>query len=219
LPNNYKNWCHAMPLIRKSGTDERSTKSDPAAVLRALTSDNPDERWAAARAAGGLPASVAALAAALPVETSARVREAMFTSLSRIGSPEAVNAIIPLLRLDDASVRTGALDALRSMPAAIGERLPALLRDSDSDVRILCCEIARVLPAAEATPMLCELLAREPEANVCAAAVEVLAEAGSPAALPALDACAARFPESSFLLFAIRIARDRILAQPPDSHD
>jgi hypothetical protein len=42
---------------------------------------------------------------------------------------------------------------------------------------------------------------------------------GGVSALPCLDACAARFPELPFLAFAIRIAREQILAQSTDSHD
>ncbi|MES2605703.1 MAG: HEAT repeat domain-containing protein [Pseudomonadota bacterium] len=207
-----------MPLIRKSDKDTSKPESKPVDVLAALTKGTPDERWAAARAAAPLAGAVAALAAALSTETDARVREAMFTSLTRIGTPESVSAIIPLLRVDDANLRTGALDALRAMPGAVREYLPVLLNDGDSDVRNLTCEIVRGLPGEEATTILCELLAREPEANVCAAAIDVLAEVGGPTALPALAACAERFPNTSFLTFAIKIARDRLMSQSPDSH-
>ncbi len=207
-----------MPLIRKSDKDTRKPESNPADVLKALTNGNHEERWAAARAAAQIPGGVTALAAALHSETNARVREAMFTSLARNGSPESVSAIIPLLRVDDANLRTGALDALQAMPDAVRETLPQLLGDSDSDVRILSCEIVRGLPGEEATSILSELLTHEPEINVCAAAIDVLAEVGGAAALPALDSCAARFPGTSFLTFAIRIARDRILSQSTDSN-
>ena len=207
-----------MPLIRKPGKDERKLQTDPAAVLRALTQGNRDERWSAARAAAGIAGGLDALAAALPDEADPRVREAMFTSIARIGTAQSVAALIPLLRYDDARMRTGALDALRAMPEAVRAYLPALLQDDDSDVRLLSCDIARGLPADAATSILSTLLATETEANVCAAAIEVLAEVGGPSALPALEACAARFAESSFLTFAIRIARERILAQSLGSH-
>lgn len=207
-----------MPLIRKNANAEPKPQSEPAAVLRALTQGNPDERWAAARAAAGIPGGLEALAAALPEESDTRVREAMFTSMARIGTAQSVDALIDLLRRDDASIRTSALDALRAMPEAVRARLPGLLEDADSDVRLLSCEIARGLPAADASAILSARLATEPEANVCAAAIEVLAELGGPAALPALEACAARFADTSFLTFAIAVARERILAQSPGPH-
>lgn len=208
-----------MPLVRKTDKGKPRSEANPAEVLKALTQGTQDERWAAARAAAVIAGGVQALATALRTENDPRVREAMFTSLTRIGTPEAVSAILPLLREDDASLRTNALDALRTIPAAVREHLPVLLNDEDADVRILSCELVRGLPTEEATALLGALLTREPEANVCAAAVDVLAEVGGPSVLPALDACAARFSETPFLRFALKIARDRILSQSSDIHD
>ena len=55
----------------------------------------------------------------------------------------------------------------------------AALADGDPDVRILATELARNMPAADATHLLCGLLEHEQHPNVCAAAVEVLAEVGT----------------------------------------
>ena len=137
----------------------------------------------------------------------------MLTSLARIKSSESVAAVLALLRSDDASLRVGALDTLRAMGSAVREHLPRMLTDVDSDVRLLSCEIIRGLPEAEATRLLCDLLAREQEVNVCGAAIEVLAEVGQVEALPVLARCATRFADTQFLAFAIKIAAERILAQ------
>ncbi len=204
-----------MPLVRKGSGGPApgvALGDDASDKLRTGTSD---ERWAAARALSGRADAVPALAAALATEPDARVREAILTGLARIGTAESASAIVPLIRSDDASLRTGAIDALRVMPQALAAHLDSLLRDPDADVRLLACDLARELPAATATRLLSDLLAREPEANVCAAAVEVLAECGGPEALPALDACAQRFAETPFLVFSLRIAGDRIRAQAP----
>jgi HEAT repeat protein len=181
-------------------------------VLTGLGSANPEDRWAAARAAAELPDSAAALAAALPHESDFRIREAMFTSLARIGTRDSVAGMLPLLRSNDAALRSGALDALGSSLIATHELLPQLLSDPDVDVRILSCELARNLSSEEASRILCALLAGEAEVNVCAAAVEVLAEVGNQTALPALAQCARRFPQIPFLTFAIKLATDRITA-------
>ena len=45
-------------------------------------------------------------------------------------------------------------------------------------LRLLACELTRNLPSGEAARLLCGLLEHEAEPNVCAAAVEVLAEVG-----------------------------------------
>jgi HEAT repeat protein len=185
-------------------------------ALGGLASADAQERWAAARAAPDVAGGVDALTAALRSEADGRVREAILTSLARIKSSEGIAAVLALLRSDDASLRVGALDTLRAMGSALREHLPRLLADADGDVRLLSCEITRSLPGAEATRLLCDLLAREQEINVCGAAIEVLAEVGQPEALPVLARCATRFADTQFLAFAIKIATERILAQSTD---
>jgi HEAT repeats len=202
-----------MPLVRKPTANSSGPKPDAAKVLGLLTSPSSDERWAAARAAATVAGGLSAIAMALPTERDARVREAMFTTLARHGTAESIDTVIELLRSDSANLRTGALDALRIMAGAAPDMLPRLLSDKDSDVRVLSCELARSLPNPEATRLLCGLLATDEEINVCAAAVDVLAEVGGPDALPCLKECARRFGNSSFIAFAIKIATDRIGSQ------
>ena len=202
-----------MPLVRKPADHAPVPEPDAVDVLRLLSSASADERWAAARAASNMAGGVCAIAAALPKERDPRVREAMFTSLTRHGTAESVDAIIDQLRSDSASLRAGALDALRILAGTAPQLLPRLLSDKDTDVRILSCELARSLPNAEATRLLCALLTAEREINVCAAAVDVLAEVGSSEALAALDECARRFGDSPFIAFAIKIVTERISSQ------
>jgi hypothetical protein len=67
--------------------------------------------------------------------------------------------------------------------------------------------------------LLCDVLSCETEANVCAAAVDVLADVGRAEALPALQATAARFGDVTFLNFAVKVAMERILAEHPVQHE
>jgi hypothetical protein len=99
------------------------------------------------------------------------------------------------------------------MPDATAPHIPRLLSDGDTDVRLLACELARNQPTGDADRLLTNILATEKQANVCAAAVEVLAEAGSAELLPLLAQCAARFPDDPFLAFAVRLASERIGSQ------
>jgi HEAT repeat protein len=208
-----------MPLIRKD--------ANPPAVGNVV--EGPDaqallleggvgDRWAAARMLGGARGDVAALAAALAQERDGRVREAIFTSLAATGTSESCRALIASLRSNDAGLRTGALDALSAMPAA-AQLIPDLLCDPDPDVRLLSCEITRSLPSGEAQALLCGLLDTETEANVCAAAIEVLAELGGEQALPSLQRCAQRFAHQPFLVFAVRQALRRLEGAGGDSDD
>ncbi|HTE36175.1 MAG TPA: HEAT repeat domain-containing protein [Reyranella sp.] len=195
-----------MPLIRRP-----SPPSEPAAAVPAsLTEGTSDQRWAAVRATAGQPDGVSLLAAALAREGDPRVREAIFTGLARAATPESAAAVVPYIRSEDASLRAAALDALRAMPDASRPHIASLLADPDADVRLLSCELARGSPEGEANRLLCDLLDRETEKNVAAAAVEVLAETGRPEALPALARCAERFAGDSFLAFSIKVAIDRI---------
>ncbi|MET0969245.1 MAG: HEAT repeat domain-containing protein [Tardiphaga sp.] len=201
-----------MPLVRKPSLAPGPAPAEPdaAQLAAAFVSASDEARWSAARSAADAPGGLALLSAALARETVPRVREAMFTALARIGTPDAAAVAARSLRSDDAAERTAALDALRAMPAAAAGHLPQLLADPDADIRLLACDLARNVAAADANRLLTDLLKRDTATNVCAAAVEVLAETGDAAALPALAECAARFPDDPFLAFAIQVARDRV---------
>lgn len=198
-----------MPLIRKDPATA-SPAVKPADGRNDLTSTDIEMRWNAARLLAKDPSSATMLGEALAVEREPRVREALFTSLAHIQTPEAVGAILPHIRSPDAAIRAGALDALGAMPQAVEKELPKLLADPDPDVRLLVCDIVRRLPGPAATRLLCDLLERESQANVCGAAVEALSEVGNETALPVLAACAVRFDAEPFLVFSIKVAASRI---------
>lgn len=208
-----------MPLIRKGPNEPAPPGGPDAAIgLAALRAKSAQERWTAARNLATVPGAASALGQALREERDERVREAIFTSLARIGSAESLEAVLHYLQSDDASLRTGALDALRAMPGVVQTRLESLLLDSDPDVRVLACELARDARSAEAVKLLSKVLEADPAVNVCAAAVDVLAEVGSPDILPSLARCAERFPDQPFLQFAVKVASERIGAQSRQRH-
>ncbi len=167
-----------MPLVKRPESKAEIAAPGSRKIAIALLHGSDDERWSAARRAFEIPDGMSLLSNALPEERVPRVREAIFTALAKIGTVESAAVILPHLRSDDAALRTGALDALRAMPSAASAHLSLLLSDDDPDVRLLACEIARNLPANEAGRALGGLIDREANANVCAAAVEVLAETG-----------------------------------------
>jgi len=148
-------------------------------------------------------------------ERSPVVREALFSALARIASPQSVEAVLPFLRSDDALIRTEASDALLAMKDVMWPYVAPLLRGPDADVRVLACGLLRDMPGEVAVSLCCGLLDAEPEPNVCAAAVEVLAEVGESSALPVLERCGKRFSDTPFLVFSIQMAIDRIRSQAP----
>ena len=198
-----------MPLIRRGppgAPDSQPKETDPAAGLFAA---DPATRWKAARALGEDPSSVPQLSKALATESSPQVREAIFTSFVLIRTDASARAAAEFMRSEDASLRSGALDALAAMPELSQALLPALLADMDPDVRILSCELARSMTPEAATRVLVFLLQSETEVNVCGAAVDVLAELGTPDAVAPMLACKSRFPDEAFLGFAIDDAVER----------
>jgi HEAT repeat protein len=202
-----------MPLVRRDNTVPRQESpgdQDPAPLVARLDSEDADERWRAARALSDHTDAVPALAAALGRESAPQVSEAIITALMRIGGEAGIAALVPYLRSSDAARRSAVTEALQALPQAIAPFLTALLDDADPDVRIRAVELARGMPAREATALLSALILREGDANVCAAAIDVLSELGTRDALPALRACAEKFAGTPFLPFAISVAIARI---------
>lgn len=185
-----------MPFVKssRSSTVPADAKSDEGLELRIgdLSSPNLETRWSAARALGGRADAVAALAQALGTEQVARVREAIMTALMRVGDEASVRALLPYLRSQDAGQRGTAIEALQALPEAVMPFIAALFADNDADVRILATELARNMPARDARRVLCRLLENKSHPNVCAAAIDVLAEVGTRDVVPTLEACASR---------------------------
>jgi HEAT repeat protein len=198
-----------MPLV-KGGSTGGAPGPVSAPHRSALDSPDAESRWTSARALAGDVEAVPALAAALRRETVPRVREAIMTALMRTGDAASVEAILPYLRSQDAGLRAAAIEALQALPSATTPFMEALFSDPDSDVRLLATELTRNMKASEATQILCQLIEREQHPNVCAAAVDVLTEVGTPEALPVLEKCAVRFAATPFLPFAISMAIARI---------
>jgi len=197
-----------VPLIKaRKGAASRETSAPHQA---ALNSPDAESRWTAARALAGQADAVTALAGALARELTPHVREALMTSLIRIGNAASIEVILPYLRSQDAGARAAAIEALQALPHAIAPFMAALFSDGDSDVRLLATELARNMEASEATRLLCDLIEREHHPNVCAAAIDVLTEVGTDEALPTLEKCAVRFAATPFLPFAISVAMSRI---------
>ncbi|MGE5159636.1 MAG: HEAT repeat domain-containing protein [Gemmatimonas sp.] len=201
-----------MPLIKGGGkpTPGPPDSAGSNAHLAALASPDADLRWTAARALAGQADAVPALAKALAAEGTQRVREAIMTALMRVGDDASVKAMLPYLRAQDVALRTAAIEALQALPEAVAPFMQTLFADPDSDVRLLATELARNMPEAEATRLLCGLIEREQHPNVCAAAIDVLTEVGTRDAIPALEQCAVRFAATPFLPFAASVAIARI---------
>ena len=115
------------------------------------------------------------------------VQEAVDRALRKIGGPEVVHAVIPLLRSDDAPARNLAMDLLRALGSTALPALYDLLRDEDPDVRIFATDILGATGSAVAVPYLCHSLLNDPEVNVRYQAAVSLGLLAYPEAAPCLN--------------------------------
>ncbi len=140
---------------------------EQASILDLLAQDDPERIREGAQLAGERR-----LAAAIPglvrhiTSSNIGVQEAVDRALRKIGGPEVVHAVIPLLRSDDAPARNLSMDLLRHLGSAAMPTLYALLRDEDPDVRIFAADILGSTGSAVAVPHLCQALLNDPEVNV-----------------------------------------------------
>lgn len=190
---------------------------DTALTLRDLSPDHLGSadsamRWRAARALSGEAAATAQLLSRLRLEGDRNVRTALFSSLVAIGGTRTAALVASLLRSDDPGLRNGAIEALKQFHTAAAPAVDALLAEEDSDLRLLAIEVTRAWPGRLAVPRLLQVIEHDPNVNVCAAAVDVATELGTPELLGALLRLRRRFAGEPFMVFAIDIARGRIRA-------
>ena len=195
------------------GIVERQYPRDDRGLIAQLCDSSPAVRRRAARDLASHADAALLLGERLGVETEPSVREALFTALTMYPSEAAARTLLALLRTEDARLRNGAIEALAAMPAAVGPHITSLLRDPDSDVRIFTVNLLIDLRHARVAQWLLQVLQEETHVNVVAAAIEVLAEVGTVAELPALRGARERFADDVFIGFATDIAIERIEAE------
>jgi len=202
-----------MPLIKRTAAPAAQPANDARSSVEELLIDlksiDPSLRRGAAHKLTDYPQAAAELCGALVIEPRESVRESILTALIRIGTKPAAEGLLPLLNSEDPGLRNGAIEALKTMPDAVAEHVDDIFAGS-SDVRIFGVEILGALAHPDSPRLLMRIIAEDRELNVCAAAVEALAECGDGAAVAPLTALLERFPDEPFLEFSVRAALARI---------
>ena len=115
------------------------------------------------------------------------VQEAADQALRRIGGPEVVRAVAPLLRCDDPPARNIAMDVMREVGNQDFPTLVDLLHDDDPDMRIFASDIIGSTDSLQAVDPLCDALLKDPEVNVRYQAAVSLGTLGRPEAAKCLN--------------------------------
>jgi len=201
------------PSTSDTNQDVRRYTRDMSGLLQQLKDPDPETRRWAARDLASYPEAATALCQRLEPETDTSVRQAIATTLARLGGPRVVEALIPLLRSDDAALRNEVLDILKQLPEDVAPSLEALLGDPEPDMRIFAVNILETLRHPKVEDWLIAVLNTDAHVNVVASALDLLGEVGSEAALPAIERVRRRFPDSPFITFAAETAERRILGE------
>jgi hypothetical protein len=204
-----------MGFVKISATDistddQRHNDRSYLGLLDSLQStDEMTRRWAA-RDLAAFPQASVALMQQLTQEPDRSVREAIFVSLTQIGDQIAVDGLITCLRSEVVNLRNDAIEAMKLMPDAVAPMMQGLLHDSDPDIRIFAVNILESLRHPKVESWLIDVITTDPHLNVCATALDLLAEVGSQQAIEPLQQLKQKFADEPFVQFAIDIALTRI---------
>jgi HEAT repeat protein len=190
--------------------EARDYPRDSQGLIAQLADPDASARRWAARDLALHPHAAAALCGRLAEEADDSVRSVIFSSAARLGGAAVVEALVPLLRSEEPALRNGAIEVLAGLPEAVAPHIEALLTDADGDVRIFTVNLLGDLKHPNVLAWLSEVLVHDLNVNVVGAALEVLAEVGTPACLPAMGIAARRFSEDVFIDFAVEMAAQRI---------
>ena len=166
----------------------------PLRLKKMITSPDPVERKAAARELAGYPGeeSLAYLIRMLS-DGQTEVVCAASHSIVSIGTREAVDAMIPLLRSEDVALRNLAIEIISRIGSTAAPQVTALLNDPDMDVQKFAVDILKSMKSPETVDSLIRTLYSE-NVNIAGDAAEILGDIGNPRAIYALTQCLEREP-------------------------
>jgi HEAT repeat protein len=192
------------------GGNRRGRSRDCVDLAAELEDANPTSRRWAARDLIDCPEAATALVNRLRREEEVAVREVILTTLIRLDDASALGGLVECLRSEDAALRNEVIEAMKLLPGEVALIMQSLLADLDPDVRIFAVNILESLRHAEVESWLIQVIERDPEVNVCAAAVDLLSEVASAKALEPLVQLKLRFSEEPYIQFAAELALQRI---------
>ena len=126
------------------------------------------------------------------------------TLLSNMDPKEApIEAIMELLKLQNAYIRNLAISVLQDYGDAIKYYIVKFLIGDDRDLRIFAINVLGDVNFAESRDMLIELLETEEDINVAMTAVDYMAEIGEEEDIPLLEKIKERFKDDVYVAFGV----------------
>ena len=127
----------------------------------------------------------------------------MIPLLEKLEGEEApIQAVLSLLKLENAYVRNGAITILQQYGEAIIDHLTPYLEGEDRDAKIL--NVLGDVKFPQSRQLLAGILEREEDVNVVMTAVDYLGEIGEPGDIPLLEEVERRFSHEPFAAFAVK---------------
>ncbi|MDN5347535.1 MAG: hypothetical protein PWP65_1099 [Clostridia bacterium] len=156
------------------------------------------------------PGSAKVLVQAFARETDLMVRETIVASLLICDTEEVVEEVAPLLKSEDASLRSMAFEVL----AYKGDEkcmsiFEALLQEADRDVRVMAVHALGRGTCPGALSLLRKAAAVDQDINVVGAAIEYISEIGEPGDAELVEKCRERFSHP-YLDFIVQRALARL---------
>lgn len=198
-----------MAFVKKGLAPLPETEADPCGLpelLARLQVEDPEIRQRAAHQLEKFPDSADTLCACLRKEQNVAVRNAILTTLIRF---DAVTGLLPLLKVEDASLRNDVIRALQQLQEAALPLVEELLEDADPDMRIYAIYILAAILHPRVPMLLMKVIEAEPHINVWGAALDALAECGTAEMVPAIESSLVRF-DCEYAQFAVNFAVRRI---------
>ena len=124
--------------------------------------------------------------------------------ISNIDPDDApIEAIMDLLKLENAYIRNLGISILRDFGNAIKYYIVKFLIGDDRDLRIFAINVLGDVDFAESRDMLVELLESEQDINVAMTAVDYMGEIGEEEDIPLLESLKDRFSGDAYVEFAV----------------
>lgn len=190
--------------------DERKRARNCPSLREELCASNATVRRWAARDLVECPDAAPVLVERLKIEPELSVREVILTTLTRLADPASIAGLVDCLRSEDAALRNEVVEAMQQLPDEVAPIMQGLLNDADPDVRIFAVNVLESFRHPEVEAWLIGVIEQDAHVNVCATAVDLLGEVGTPAAQEALTRLKARFADEPYIQFAADLALKRI---------